>query len=90
MIDDVTRDFIQRHSTCDTRTLALQAARFPGVDMRVAITQIEGWQAAVNKLPQWAATEGIIYPPKIFPKSLKLKEIGVANSLIIFNGNNIG
>ena len=65
MIDDVTRDFIQRHSTCDTRTLALQAARFPGVDMRVAITQIEGRQAAVNKLPQWAATEGIIYPPRI-------------------------
>ena len=33
--------------------------------MRQAVTQIEGWQQAREKLPAWAAVDGIIYPPKI-------------------------
>lgn len=64
-MNEATIRFIAEHRTSDTRTLALQAARYPTVDMRQAITQIEGWQLAQNKLPQWAATEGIIYPPRI-------------------------
>lgn len=65
MPDDKTREFIAAHRSDDTRTLALQAQRYPGVDMRQAVTQIEGWQAARDKLPAWAATEGITYPPKL-------------------------
>lgn len=64
-MNEETKQFIAQHRTSDTRTLALQAARYPAVDMREAITQIEGWQAAKNKLPEWAATEEIIYPPRI-------------------------
>ena len=33
--------------------------------MHVAATQIEGWQTACIKNPAWAATDGIIYPPRI-------------------------
>jgi 16S rRNA G966 N2-methylase RsmD len=33
--------------------------------MREAVVQIEGWQQAREKLPAWAAVDGIIYPPKI-------------------------
>jgi 16S rRNA G966 N2-methylase RsmD len=43
----------------------LQARRYPDVDMREAVTQIEGWQLAKNKLPEWAASEGVIFPPRI-------------------------
>ncbi len=64
-MNEETKQFIAQHRTSDTRTLALQAARYPAVDMREAITQIEGWQAAKNKLPEWAATKEIIYPPRI-------------------------
>ena len=64
-MNEATKQFITEHRTSDTRTLALQAARYPTVDMRQAITQIEGWQLAQNKLPQWAATEGLLYPPRI-------------------------
>ena len=65
MLDDVTIEFIAQHREEDVRTLALQAGRYPTVDMREAVTQIEGWQHAREKLPEWAAVEGIIYPPKI-------------------------
>ena len=65
MLDDATIEFIAQHHEEDVRTLALQAGRYPTVDMREAVTQIEGWQQAREKLPTWAAVEGIIYPPKI-------------------------
>lgn len=63
--NDTTRKFILEHRNDDVRTLALQARRYPDVDMREAVTQIEGWQLAKNKLPEWAASEGVIFPPRI-------------------------
>ena len=65
MLDEATIEFIAQHREEDVRTLALQAGRYPTVDMREAVTQIEGWQHAREKLPEWAAVESIIYPPKI-------------------------
>ena len=65
MLDEATIEFIAQHREEDVRTLALQAGRYPTVEMREAVTQIEGWQHAREKLPEWAAVEGIIYPPKI-------------------------
>ena len=61
----MTSDFILQHLSDDTHTLALQASRYPDVDMPYALSQIQGWQAARHKLPTWAATEGIIYPPHL-------------------------
>ena len=65
MIDPHTQAFIREHATDDVRTLALQAARYPQVDMRVAATQIEGRRIATTKLPAWAATEGLVYPVRL-------------------------
>ena len=65
MLDKDTKDFIMEHRGDDPRVLALQAKRYPAVDIRQAVAQIEGWQAAKEKLPSWAAVDGIIYPPKI-------------------------
>ena len=65
MLDEATIEFIAQHREENVRTLALQAGRYPTVDVREAVTQIEGWQHAREKLPEWAAVEGIIYPPKI-------------------------
>ena len=65
MIDDATRAFIEAHDGADVRQLALQAARYPQVDMRMAATQIEGHRIAKSKLPAWAAVRGIIYPVRV-------------------------
>lgn len=65
MINAETIEFIAAHRNEDIRSLALQAKRYPTVDMREAVVQIEGWQQAREKLPAWSAVEGIIYPPKI-------------------------
>ena len=65
MLDLKTKEFIAAHRNEDPRRLALQGNRFPGVDMREAVVQVEGWQAARTKLPAWAATDGIVYPPRL-------------------------
>ena len=62
LISEDTLRFIHQHRTENVRTLALQAARYPGVDMQTALTQISGWQVAREKVPTWAETEGILYP----------------------------
>lgn len=65
MLSPETQEFIKEHKNEDPHALALQGKRYPGVDIREAVTQIEGWQAAKEKLPAWAETDGIIYPPRI-------------------------
>ncbi len=65
MLDRSTIEFIAAHRCEDPGVLALQAKRYPQVNMCVAVTQIEGWQSAKDKLPTWAATDGVLYPPRI-------------------------
>lgn len=49
-----TWQFICAHRTEDVRTLALQARKYPQVDMAAAVVQIAGWQIAEKKVPLWA------------------------------------
>lgn len=57
-----TIEFIRAHSRDDVRLLALQAPRYPDVDMPAAIVQIAGRQAAANKIPSWQSIEELWYP----------------------------
>ena len=63
--NDATRNFIRFHREKDVRQLALQAGRHPDIDMPYALQQIQGWQKAKTKIPSWAATDGIVYPPHL-------------------------
>ena len=65
IITDETVDFIRQHRNDDVRALALRGSKGEAVDMPFALDQIQGWQTARLKLPTWAATEGIIYPPHL-------------------------
>lgn len=65
VIDAATLAFSREHRLDDPRRLVLMASRFPDVNMRVAADQIEGWQKARHKLPLWAATDGIVFPPHL-------------------------
>lgn len=57
-------EFIIHNRDKDIRSLALK--KMPeGVDAIWCLKQIEGYQIAKRKLPQWAATEGIWYPSRL-------------------------
>lgn len=64
-LSEATLRFIAEHRRDDVRALALQAGKYPLVDMPAALTQIAGWQTAEIKVPAWAATESILYPPHL-------------------------
>lgn len=57
-----TQQFIREHLSDNVRTLALQAKKYPDVDMPTAITQIAGRQIAAEKIPSWKEIEDIWYP----------------------------
>lgn len=57
-------EFILSHRTEDVRTLALHAG-VSGVNMPFCLCQIAAWQKARVKLPHWASTEGILFPPRL-------------------------
>ena len=59
-----TLEFIRQHASDDVRLLALRPVA-DGVDLRQALIQIEGRQLAARKLPAWAATDGLLFPPRL-------------------------
>lgn len=65
LINDETRQFVASHAADDVPQLALRGTAGPGVNLPLALDQIAGRRYARRKLPAWAATEGIIYPPHL-------------------------
>jgi len=65
MINEATQRFIALHREDDVSRLALRGCKDPAVSMAVALEQIAGWQTARRKLPSWAATEGLVFPPHL-------------------------
>lgn len=64
-ISSETWAFIHAHQNDDVRALALQAKKYPNVDIPTAIIQIAGRKVASEKVPSWAKIEDIIYPKHI-------------------------
>ena len=57
-------EFIAQNRNADVRELALSNVP-AGIDLQFCLQQIAGMQTAEKKLPSWANTKGILYPPKI-------------------------
>lgn len=64
MANEETLSYIRQHRLEDPRRLALQSHP-DGVDIKYALEQIAGWQTARRKLPEWAAVDGIVFPPHL-------------------------
>jgi hypothetical protein len=57
-----TDEFIRDHANDDVKTLALQARKYPEIDMAFAIQQIAGRKAIAEKIPSWYKRDGLLYP----------------------------
>ena len=64
-MNEATAAFIREHADDDIRQLALRGTKDPEVDLNFALEQIAGQQTARRKLPTWAATDAIVYPPHL-------------------------
>lgn len=61
-MNEKTRNFIEKNIDADVRQLALKGCRDKEVDLSLALRQIAGHQKARQKLPSWAASDGLLYP----------------------------
>ncbi len=75
-------EYIQKHLRDDIRALALQRAE-EGVDVKWCLQQIEGWQKAVDKLPRWAGTAGLWYPPSLSMEQCSSEQTACYKSNIV-------
>lgn len=64
-MDDATLQFAQTHMHGDTVQLLLQSARYPHIDMRAAVQQIEGLRTAAEKWPSLLEHPGYWFPPRL-------------------------
>ncbi|WP_165025713.1 class I SAM-dependent methyltransferase [Dysgonomonas sp. ZJ279] len=64
-LSSATKLFIEEHENDDIRKLALQAKRYPEIDMQMAIQQIAGRQTAKEKIPNWHKNDELLYPKHI-------------------------
>ena len=59
------QQFIRDHERDDPYQLALRAHHYPDYPVPAIVEQIRARQQAQHKLPDWYATEGIVFPPPL-------------------------
>jgi 16S rRNA G966 N2-methylase RsmD len=64
-MNEETKQFIYKNIDANIHQLALQSARFPLVDMPLAIRQINGKQKIKVKVPLFYNTDNILYPVQL-------------------------
>ncbi|MHB9056631.1 MAG: class I SAM-dependent methyltransferase [Paludibacteraceae bacterium] len=64
-MNEATSNFILDHVNDDVHSLLLQAAKYPEVDMQLAIRQITGKQKIKQKIPTYFRCESLLYPAKL-------------------------
>ena len=64
-MNEATTTYVRQHADDNVRQLALCGSKNPEVDLPQALQQIAGRQTARQKLPTWAAHDGILYPPHL-------------------------
>lgn len=65
IMDEQTKQFILENQEADIHQLALQADRFPWVELPLAIRQINGKQKIRLKVPLFYENDSILYPSQL-------------------------
>ena len=85
-INEATLQYIGMHAEDDVSQLALHPSKDPQVDMAAALQQIAGRQKAKEKLSEWYATEGILYPKKVSMEQCSSSQTAEYKASLV-NGN---
>ena len=64
-MNEKTKQFINEHRHGDIHKLALQAKRYPEIDMDLAVRQINGIQKTEHKVPSFYACDALLYPARL-------------------------
>lgn len=65
LLDKEVQDYIRLNADADVNKIILKGSPFKNIDVKEIANQIQGKKSTLKKLPLWANTDGIIYPPKL-------------------------
>ncbi|WP_026903056.1 class I SAM-dependent methyltransferase [Pedobacter glucosidilyticus] len=65
LLDKEVQDYIRLIADADVNKIILKGSPFKNIDVKEIANQIQGKKSTLKKLPLWANTDGIIYPPKL-------------------------
>ena len=82
-LNEATLAYIEAHAGDDVAHLALHPSKDPQVDMPAALRQIAGRQKALEKLPDWASIDGILYPAKVSLEQCSSSQTAVYKASLI-------
>ena len=80
-------DFINKNKKSSVAELMLKMPRF-SIDPKWVAAQIEGWQKALLKLPEWASKTNIIYPIRLSMEQCSSERTGLYKASIT-KGNTV-
>ena len=83
------QSFVKEHRNDNVCELALRAHTFSDADFKFALQQIEGWQRAQKKLPTWAQTDGIQFPPHLNMEQCSSEMTAQYKAEIVDGGENV-
>lgn len=86
-IDNLTKDFVEKHLCEDVASLALKADKYSDIDFTFALQQIAGRQKAKYKLPSWYELPDIIYPNQLAMEQCSSELTALYKASIIQKGN---
>lgn len=77
------QEFITAHAGDDTSALLLGRAKWPQVDMDLAVSTIEGRRRIRTKLPRWYADSSLIYPTRLCTEQCSSEQTAALKARIV-------
>ena len=65
MLSDTEIQFIQENLHRDPVSIAMDASKYPALDIPKLVGQIKARQKLKDKMPHWVANEHIFFPPSL-------------------------
>ena len=87
MVNQENIDFINENKEKSVAALALLLSKKPELDKTFILNQVNGWQKAKQKLPEFFNTNNIIFPPSRAMEQCSSEETAIYKNQLVSGKN---
>ncbi|WP_293957401.1 MULTISPECIES: THUMP-like domain-containing protein [unclassified Sphingobacterium] len=89
ILQEEIQQFLDRNAEQSPAKIALKKSPFEGISPSELATQLDGKQRASTKIPLWANTPGIYFPPKLNLEQCSSEKTALFKSTLINKGTHL-
>ncbi|MDR6736573.1 THUMP-like domain-containing protein [Sphingobacterium sp. 2149] len=89
ILQEEIQQFLDRNAEQSPAKIALKKSPFEGISPSELATQLDGKQRASTKIPMWAKTPGIYFPPKLNLEQCSSEKTALFKSTLINKGTHL-